>query len=101
MTLTGKHALVTGGVTGIDAPETRTKDQEEKRRGIQAKDWLDGMLDVDPEKIRLVSDEFASRGKFGRILGTFLIQYDADQWINVNQQAIAEELVKPYFGGAR
>ena len=50
-----------------DAPETRTKDLEEKKRGLQATLFLSSLL-VPGEEVLLHSMEFC-RGKYGRILG--------------------------------
>ena len=52
---------------GIDTPESRTRDLEEKKYGLAAKDYLSGMLDDEGGLIlKTHKDE---RGKFGRILG--------------------------------
>lgn len=50
-----------------DAPETRTKDQDEKKRGLQATLFLSSLL-VPGDEVLLHSMEFC-RGKYGRILG--------------------------------
>lgn len=52
---------------GIDTPESRTRDQEEKKYGIAAKDFLKGMV-LDEGGIVLKTYKDAE-GKFGRILG--------------------------------
>ena len=52
---------------GIDTPESRTRDLEEKKYGIAAKDFLTGMLN-DDNGITLKTYKDAE-GKFGRILG--------------------------------
>jgi len=52
---------------GIDTPESRTRDLEEKKYGLAAKAFLTGMLD-DPAGIILKTHKDAT-GKFGRILG--------------------------------
>ena len=52
---------------GIDTPESRTRDLEEKKYGLAAKEFLTGMLDDDAGiLLKTYKDE---KGKFGRILG--------------------------------
>ena len=50
----------------IDAPESRTKDKQEKILGLAAKDRLKAILDGADNKFDLESREI---GKFGRVLG--------------------------------
>ena len=58
---------------GIDAPESRTKDKIEKVFGLAAKKRLEEILSMsDDIVLRSVKD---IRGKFGRILGDFVV-YD-------------------------
>ena len=51
---------------GIDTPESRTRDLEEKKYGFAAKDYLTGMLDDTQIILKTHKDD---KGKFGRILG--------------------------------
>lgn len=87
-------------LTGIDAPETRTRDLEEKKAGLDAKRWLQGVLGIEPERILLRSNEFEPRGKFGRILGTFLVKRLNGEWLDINRKMVDLGLVKLYTGGA-
>jgi len=58
---------------GIDTPESRTKDKVEKAFGLAAKKRLEEILSMsDDIVLRSVKD---IRGKFGRILGDFVV-YD-------------------------
>jgi len=60
-------------LAGIDTPETRTHDKEEKVRGLAAKARLKALLPVGGSRI-LESREFnGSRGKYGRIIGDFSV----------------------------
>lgn len=52
----------------IDAPETRTKDLEEKERGLETKARVDEWLKF-ASHLYLQSYSHRERGKFGRILG--------------------------------
>ena len=51
---------------GIDTPESRTRDLEEKKYGLAAKEFLVKWTGAGELKIKTHKDE---RGKFGRILG--------------------------------
>lgn len=55
-------------IVGIDTPETRTRDLEEKKLGLAATDRARELLAEGSEQI-LLSKDF--KGKFGRILGDF------------------------------
>ena len=68
-------------LAGIDTPESRTRDLEEKELGLEAKDFLtrrleDGM--VSGLKVKTEKD-----GKYGRMLG----------WVFCGQTNINEEMV--------
>jgi micrococcal nuclease len=73
---------------GIDAPETRTRNLEEKARGFQTKERLVELLEKSDNKFVLVSHGV---GKYGRCLGTILIN-DTD----INQLLIKEGLAEEY-----
>ena len=57
---------------GVDAPETRTRDLEEKKKGLETKAFVESVLPVG-SKQKLLSTGF--NGKYGRILGDFIV-YD-------------------------
>ena len=66
---------------GIDTPESRTRDLEEKKYGLAAKKFLTNMLDDDGGIILKTHKD--KTGKFGRILGGLWRTTDyADQSIN-------------------
>ena len=66
---------------GIDTPESRTRDLEEKKYGLAAKKFLTGMLDDDGGIILKTHKD--KTGKFGRILGELWRTTNyADQSIN-------------------
>jgi len=78
---------------GIDTPESRTRDLEEKKRGLASKARLKEMLKKSKGKITLKSHGV---GKFGRCLGElFVPEFDC----SVNQQMINEGFAYEYFGG--
>lgn len=83
---------------GIDTPEIRTKDLDEKSRGLATRDWLrERILN---KKVLLHTSE---KGKFGRWLGTIWdLENDTQDFENsYNKQMINEGMAKEYWGGKR
>ena len=78
---------------GINAPESRTRDLEEKKRGLAAKARLTEILEDADNKFILVSHGV---GKFGRCLGDIRIDQKS-----VNLQLINEGHGTEYYGGKR
>ena len=76
---------------GIDTPESRTRNKEEKVRGLLSKEYLKNICES--STIRLRSKD---RGKFGRILG---ILYQDDETVSINQRMCDDGYAVPYFGG--
>ena len=79
-------------LVGSNAPESRTRDKEEKKRGLAAKDWLSNQFYTE-EDIELQSH---GKGKFGRVLGEFFIND-----ININELMVEEGHAVEYDGGKR
>ena len=81
---------------GIDAPESRTRDLEEKKRGKAATAYLSAILDE-------INNEFILKshgvGKFGRCLGELFVESLGD--LSVQQQMINEGHGVSYHGGSR
>jgi micrococcal nuclease len=83
---------------GIDTPESRTRDLEEKKYGLAAKDYLVGMLD-DENGITLKTHKDAE-GKFGRILGELWRNTNyADK--SINDYMIEKHHAVAYFGQSK
>ena len=86
---------------GINAPESRTKDLEEKARGLAAKDRVKQLLEG-CENITLKSHGV---GKFGRCLGEIMLDMiDGNQkltLVSLNELLIKEGHAKEYHGGKR
>lgn len=61
---------------GIDAYESRTRDLEEKRKGLAAKEFVNEVAPVG-SKVTLVTYK-ESKGKYGRILGEIFIDGDTN-----------------------
>ena len=78
---------------GIDTPESRTRNLEEKFYGKASKAHL--VEKLKDQKVKLVSHD---KGKFGRILGELFI---GDNPVSVNQQMIDEFHAVPYFGQSK
>ena len=78
-------------LAGIDSPESRTRDLEEKQRGLASKDRLIDLLK--DGKFVLESKEV---GKYGRVLGTLIIED-----VNINDTLVQEGFAVEYWGGKK
>jgi micrococcal nuclease len=78
---------------GIDTPESRTRDLEEKKFGLAAKERLKKLLKDDVYLRTMVGRGGEDmKGKFGRILGDFVAQYEqGNGW---HQMTATEILIK-------
>lgn len=83
---------------GIDTPESRTRDKVEKIYGKAAGRYLKKMLGKECT-MRTHKD---AKGKFGRILGEFIV-YDSgtDSWRSVNEMMVEQHLAVAYFGQSK
>jgi len=88
-------------VAGVDTPEKRTKNLEEKALGIDATNWLkeklEGTLAGDDE-LSVRTELVGGTGKYGRLLGWL---YIGDDSVSLNEQMIAEGLAWEYDGGTK
>ena len=86
---------------GINTPESRTRDLEEKKRGLAAKQRVAELLDTATE-VQLISHGV---GKFGRCLGEiFLDVVDGKECLtlkSLNELLINEKHAVEYHGGKR
>ena len=78
---------------GIDTPESRTRDKDEKARGFISKDFLKSWLDKGSVVIRTRKDK---KGKFGRVLGEMVVDN-----ININELMIEEHHAVKYHGQSK
>lgn len=78
---------------GINTPETRTKNKEEKQRGQKAKERLKELIEG---KIVTIKTQKDDTEKFGRYLGIVFLDNS-----NINQTLISEGHAIEYFGGKR
>ena len=88
-------------VAGVDTPEKRTRDLEEKALGIDATNWLkkklEGAVDGDDDLV-IRTELVGGVGKYGRLLGWLYIG-DAD--LSLNEQMIEEGYAWAYDGGTK
>ena len=87
-------------IDGIDTPESRTRDLEEKKYWLAAKTFVEASLPVSSTKtLTTVQDK---TGKYGRILGKFKA-YDSytDAWVNLNQWMIIKHYGVEYSGQSK
>ena len=80
-------------MAGVNAPESRTRDLEEKAKGLKTKAWLIEKFNTD-EQIIIETSLDNQYGKFGRVLGTF---YIGDALLSVNLEMLSEGLARPYM----
>lgn len=78
---------------GIDTPESRTRDKDEKVRGFLSKDYLKEWLDQGGVIIRTYRDK---KGKFGRVLGEMVVGGR-----NINLLMVEENLAVKYEGQSK
>ena len=90
---------------GINTPESRTRDLEEKKRGLAAKDRLVEILKYNNNECTL---KVSGVGKFGRAIASVYVDTlspSSDQSsitiVNVNKQLIEEGHAVAYDGGKR
>ena len=85
---------------GIDTPESRTRDLEEKKYGLMAKEVVLSYLPVgSTQTLRTKQD---GKGKYGRILGEFLIHDGkTDSQMTINNWMIREHYAVAYFGQSK
>ena len=88
-------------VAGVDTPEKRTRDLEEKELGIEATNWLkeklDGAISGDDDLV-IRTELVGGVGKYGRLLGWL---YVGDSGTSLNEQMIAEGYAWSYDGGTK
>ena len=83
---------------GIDTPESRTRDLDEKKYGLIAKSWIEKFMPLGSTQTLITQKD--KSGKFGRILGKFRVNdgsYDIilNDWMISNHHAVA------YYGQSK
>ena len=88
-------------VAGVDTPEKRTRNLEEKALGIDATNWLKQKLEdtIDGEYELTIRTELKGGvGKYGRLLGWL---YVGDEEVSLNEDMIEEGYAWAYDGGTK
>ena len=91
-------------VMGIDTPESRTRDKVEKKFGLAAKSHVKHMLPTGSIQILKTEVDKSgedAKGKFGRILGDFLLDQDDGSIKRMTEIMIEDGHAVPYFGGSK
>ena len=88
-------------IAGVDTPEKRTRDLEEKELGIHATNWMKDKLTETikgDEELTIRTELKGGTGKYGRLLGWIYVG-DAD--VSLNEQMITEGYAWAYDGGTK
>jgi len=89
-------------IAGVDTPEKRTRDLEEKALGLDATNWLKKKLEDtiagDGDELTIRTELVGGTGKYGRLLGWLYINEDL---ISLNEQMITEGYAWAYDGGTK
>ena len=88
-------------VAGVDTPEKRTRNLEEKALGVDATGWLKGKLEETikgDEELTVRTELKGGVGKYGRLLGWL---YVGDSDLSLNEQMITEGYAHAYDGGTK
>ena len=88
-------------VAGVDTPEKRTRDLEEKELGIDATYWLkeklEGAIKGD-DNLFIRTELVGGVGKYGRLLGWL---YIGDEETSINEKMIEQGYAWSYDGGTK
>ena len=88
-------------IAGVDTPEKRTRDLEEKALGIDATNWLKEKLTETikgDEELTIRTELKGGVGKYGRLLGWL---YVGESNISLNELMIEEGYAWEYDGGTK
>ena len=88
-------------IAGVDTPEKRTRDLEEKALGIDATNWLKKKLEdtiAGEDELSIRTELVGGMGKYGRLLGWLYIGEDL---ISLNELMIDEGFAWEYDGGTK
>ena len=88
-------------IAGVDTPEKRTRDLEEKALGIDATNWLKEKLEstlAGDDELTIRTELHGGVGKYGRLLGWL---YVGEESVSLNEQMITEGYAWAYDGGTK
>jgi micrococcal nuclease len=86
---------------GIDTWESRTRDLDEKKKGMAAKERNRQLLEEVSNKSGYFRLKSHGLGKYGRVLGEIFIQDEEGTQYNINQTLIKEGHAYVYDGGTK
>ena len=88
-------------IAGVDTPEKRTRNLEEKALGVDATNWLKEKLEstlVGDDELTIRTELVGGVGKYGRLLGGL---YGGESVVSLNEQMITEGYAHAYDGGTK
>ena len=86
---------------GVDAWESRTRNLEEKKKGLAAKERVKDLLTNVSSKSGYFRLKSHGVGKYGRVLGQlFIMDKDGKQW-DINETLLTEGHAYTYHGGKK
>ena len=88
-------------IAGVDTPEKRTRDLEEKALGLDATEWMKKHLEdtiAGDEELTIRPELVGGIGKYGRLLGWLYVGEDT---VSLNEQMITEGYAWEYDGGTK
>ena len=88
-------------IAGVDTPEKRTRDLEEKALGLDATYWMKQKLEdtiAGDEELTIRTELKGGMGKYGRLLGWL---YIGEATVSLNEQMITEGYAWAYDGGTK
>ena len=88
-------------IAGVDTPEKRTRDLEEKALGIDATNWLKDKLESTlsgDDELSIRTELVGGVGKYGRLLGWLYVGEDT---VSLNELMITEGYAHAYDGGTK
>ena len=88
-------------IAGVDTPEKRTRNLEEKALGVDATNWLKEKLEstlAGDDELTIRTELVGGVGKYGRILGWL---YVGESNVSLNEQMITEGYAHAYDGGTK
>ena len=102
-------------VAGVDTPEKRTRNLEEKELGIEASEWLECQLEgaiAGEEDLVIKTELEGGKGKFGRLLGWLYIGYPkcedngdctclCHKQTSINEEMVEKGYAWEYDGGTK
>ena len=88
-------------IAGVDTPEKRTRNLEEKALGVDATNWLKEKLEstlAGDDELTIRTELVGGVGKYGRLLGWL---YVGESNVSLNEQMIIEGYAHAYDGGTK